>query len=789
MPGQTAAAHSVDSKQRIVDSLREMVNNHLIETQAALMPALDHALFEAAKHSSNNNEQTLLLEGMTQLRREASLIQQNFQNEAMLRFDRFMGLVEQAAPPSDHEKQSILRDDLSLIALEELEDDLAISILSTRRESDAHEQLWALNQRFAVFRGRQPGEERDIPFSPVALAKAFQVALRDLDIEDRVKTLVYQHFDSEVLAESNNLLQLANALLAEAGLLSNLRSGGIDSLIRSRDGSTDYVKSEPAPTATPEPEPEQQETKNEVPAVAEPQEVDISSANDAEQFAEQSPAQQKEQQALNAIVHWQQARVQSGAIATTQAGVALGELYDANASEAEHLGSDDYREVLGEIQTLQKAYLKTGAPAVSDIAEQQQAFVGALQTFTHGKERRRVAASHAQTIDLVGIIFSELLNNALLVDGVKALLSHLHTPYLKIALTDGQFLVSARHPARLLLNDLAEAASRWISPERDTFKVYDKLYQLVHRLIDEYDNDLSLVDALREDFANYCKRLERRVQLAEKRNAQMQDGVDRLQAAREHSQKIVQRRVQDRQLPDEASELIIGSWTEFLAFVFLRFGLGSQYWGRAVVMLNRAVVRVHAALLHGNSQALTGDSVILKLDKQLQAEILDFGYAEQDAEAMLALLHEASRLQPAPEWFKQQKGRGRGHEVAQQASVVDDALQNDINLNFEHHELDDTLDAEEKLIGEKLKKLNAGQWFEWYALNGELERRLKLAWCNPATGRYMFVDQAGVKSEIVELNDLTRLVHRGRVRVANLDQKRFLERLFDGFVDSLRQNI
>jgi hypothetical protein len=53
----------------------------------------------------------------------------------------------------------------------------------------------------------------------------------------------------------------------------------------------------------------------------------------------------------------------------------------------------------------------------------------------------------------------------------------------------------------------------------------------------------------------------------------------------------------------------------------------------------------------------------------------------------------------------------------------------------------------------------------------------------------MFVDQAGAKTETLDLNELTRLVHRGRVRTANLDQKSFLERLFDGFIASLRQNV
>ena len=53
-----------------------------------------------------------------------------------------------------------------------------------------------------------------------------------------------------------------------------------------------------------------------------------------------------------------------------------------------------------------------------------------------------------QTIDLVGMLFEYMLSDEHLPDSVKALLSYLHTPFLKIAFIDKDFFEQPEHPAR-----------------------------------------------------------------------------------------------------------------------------------------------------------------------------------------------------------------------------------------------------------------------------------------------------------------------------------------------------
>jgi hypothetical protein len=63
-------------------------------------------------------------------------------------------------------------------------------------------------------------------------------------------------------------------------------------------------------------------------------------------------------------------------------------------------------------------------------------------------DRDKLAPMDSDLIDLIGMLFEYMLNDPVLPNVAKALLSHLHTPYLKVALIDRRLLVDSRHPAR-----------------------------------------------------------------------------------------------------------------------------------------------------------------------------------------------------------------------------------------------------------------------------------------------------------------------------------------------------
>lgn len=776
------------SRPQIRKALKAHSQEFLSDRFESMLASLDATLFDKAQHSASNADQAQFLEAMTLLREERAAILKGVWTEFGRAFEEFFASEAGKKGSRNKQKESINVDELTLVDQAAWEDDLAISILASRAESASAQTLWALNQRLAVLCGGRIGEGKDNPLGPIALAKALQVAIIEFDITEKAKSSVYAQFNASVLDDVEGFLVSCNEFLADQGILPNLKYSlaKTDSTIAKGPSANSEVFDE-EPEAVP----------------------------GAESFVPQhwQESLRAEQQFLDAIIKWQLQHLAIKSTGITGAGVPLGALFSANPAPSDRFTSTDYVSVLNNLQEARKMQLEGGVVAVPSVVDFQQEFVGGLEDYAaesaNDANDKKVPAADAGTIDLVGTIFNQILEEESLVPKVKALLSHLHTPFLKIALIDRSFMQEADHPARLILNELAEAASYWITEDEDKFKVYDKIYQVVHRIIDDFDEDIEFIDQLREDFDNFAERLQKRVELAEKRSSQAEEGLDKIEVAKKKATELFQRRADAKSIPVAACDILEQTWVDFLVFVYLRFGSESETWKTAVMMLNQAFVRVHASLLTSDDE-LSSDEIeaelakengtdsaaqaIASIDNQLREDILSLGYAEQDVANMFALISKASEVRPEDEWREKHANRGEVKEKRVNPGIdigapeVDASLQADIKLEFEISQLDDDLDEKEKMLRETLRGIAYGTWFEWVTSDGSVDKKLKLAWYSSMSDNYMFVNQAGVKVLVETLNNLTRSVHRGHIRVININNESFMERMFRRMVTNMQSS-
>ncbi len=770
-------------KRSLKDHCLKFVHGHF----DTLLEELDSTLFHQAENSASNADQAQFLEAMTTLRYRRSAILKAVWAEFSCCYDRFFA----GESPASARNQSLSVDDLELVDQAEWEEDLAISILASRAESANAQALWALNQRLAVLTGSGCKDSSENPLGPATIARALQIAIAPQDITEKAKTSVYEQFNNSVLAKVGEFLREANELLASKGILPDLKY----SLAKTANVS-DQGGSESAANTEGEQEAAPMRRRAEDKLVSSP-----------EQWNE---SLRSEQRLLDALLGLQLQNLAISSTGITRAGVPLGGLFASDSRHSNNFNHTDYVTVLNNLQEAHKVELKEGGVvAVPSVMEFQKEFVGGLNEYAAetNNDDKKVPAADASTIDLVGTIFNQLLEDDSLCDKVKTLLSHLHTPYLKIALIDRSFLQEADHPARMLLNELAESGAYWITEDEDKFKVYDKIYQVVQRIVDDFDQDMDFIDQLREDFDNFIERVQKRVELAEKRSSQAEEGLDKLDVAKKKSLELFHRRAEAKNIPLAAQDILEQTWVDFLVFVYLRFGSDSETWKKAVLMLNQAFVRVHAALLTGDDELTSADveaelteerhtdsaqQAIQQIDAQLRTDILDLGYAEQDVSNMFELIEKASSVRPEDEWRAKyvnqeiEKPKNIVHGLDIGAEEVDESLESDIKLDFEVSKLEDDLDDQEQQLREKLRNVAYGTWFEWLSAEGAVERKLKLAWYSSMSDNYMFVNQAGVKEMVESLNNLTRMVHRGKVRVININNESFMERLFKRMVNNMQ---
>ncbi len=133
-------------------------------------------------------------------------------------------------------------------------------------------------------------------------------------------------------------------------------------------------------------------------------------------------------------------------------------------------------------------------------------------------KNQHLPAAETGVIDLVGMLFDFILNDETMPDSVKALLGHLHTPYLKIAILDRKIFSGDNHPARRLLNTMSEAGSNCSPDDSNDVGIIAKIQQIVNRVLEEFDENVDLFEELQTDFSEFMNNFKRRATLMEKRS-------------------------------------------------------------------------------------------------------------------------------------------------------------------------------------------------------------------------------------------------------------------------------
>jgi hypothetical protein len=208
-------------------------------------------------------------------------------------------------------------------------------------------------------------------------------------------------------------------------------------------------------------------------------------------------------------------------------------------------------------------------------------------------------------------------------------------------------------------------------------------------------------------------------------------------------------------------------WANVLAFNLLRYGDGSAQWHAAAQVVDDILnyLQPHAAA--DAEQAQQQDWQLRnQIDEKLSAGFQTVGYDIESGSRLLAALHEARRsgtTTPAPS--------------PQPVDVADIATRSAAP--------DETLAP----IIEKLNAIEFGTWFLFLANRPRKEQwEAKLAWSNPRTQHYMFVNRLGQQVAVKSGTDLAADIRAGTTRVLQAKTPTpFFERALERIAEQLRR--
>jgi hypothetical protein len=400
-----------------------------------------------------------------------------------------------------------------------------------------------------------------------------------------------------------------------------------------------------------------------------------------------------------------------------------------------------------------------------NLVERLQSTLSAERDKIFGSvDRRKLPAADTNVIELVGMLFEYMLLEESLPNLVKALLSRLHTPLLKVAVLDRNFFTQAQHPARKLLNDMAAAGRRWVEETNIERGIFPKMKEIVDRLLVEFEEDVGIFDSLLQEFSKSVTELQQRARLVEHRNAEAAEGQDKLQAARARARQEITSLCTGKAVAQPGRDFLQRLWADKLTFILLRNpeGDGCESWQEAVSLAQRMIESLLPPASDSARQKRKQELPDLQQALREQVQTMQ----QSGKEKLLTTLFEVQAdalKQVAPE----QAGRVAPEPPAGEAQDTEP----DTSGNSDAEPL--TPAQQDKIA--KLKGIPFGTWFEFIE-ESRAPRRLKLSWRSTITEKFMFVDQMGVKAAVVSMRELADCLIDGKARVIAEEKKPFVDR-------------
>jgi len=714
----------------LVQACRKLVMNRLAEHLSGVFGQVDDTLFECAEKAENNKVQTLFFDNMREIRRQRPQIERSYHQAIANNFSDFLDGKLQDQTPAEVDPEQ-----LALVQNEDYEETLQVTNMVSRVKARCTQPLFALEQRLALLNNGQKLGEDSNPFGPQAIAQAFRDALAPCPFPLQIKTILYMLFDRHVMQSLDSLYGALNQRLIDAGVLPNLKySAQINQSVSRPDA--------PAPEA---PHPQQTAGRpGATPAPAEPAlfDLDLSAPPPSDPGALFS--------GLSSLLgEHRQSHPDAPLLGGTRSIVSFSPRQASRTySASELLAALNRMQQQSAHELAQRLHQPQAVEGLKADLQQQ------LESHSSLPGDSKVSDQEADVIDLVGMLFDFILDDENLPDACKTALSHLHTPYLKIALQDKALFTQHHHPARRLLNTMAQAGVLYGS-EGDERSLLAKMQWVVERVIHGFSGDLGLFDSLIEEFNEYVETLRHKVELRERRAVEAAKGRDRLLGAREQALEVVQRCVGKRDLPTIIRNFLELTWADVLVFVLLRHGEQSTEWKRSCEVAEQLAW----------SGTPLGEAEVLQLQEKRVPMLSDLrkglellgGYHEDGIRRLLqdlvACQHAVQAKQPQlaallkPTLPESPLGAmlGEDADLARQAP------------------LRSKLSARAQALAKELASVEFGTWFEF--VEGGKSRALKLSWFSPTTHNYMFVDHSGQRVAIKPLTLLASEMEKGLARI------------------------
>lgn len=734
----------------LLEGVLSLAGSQLERSISLSLTECEQQLFKLAEKARSSNEQHGVFESLREVKRARADVAPRY----LLHFESALARLGEDRKPAGDALPRFT--ELALVETRDLEENITLQEIAAKAEIRHSQSLYALGHRFGVLAGSPAIDAENLAVGPQQLCAGMRYATACIGVSLEHRLVMYRQFDRLLMAELGVLYSSINDYLIEKRILRNLQAA----LPRMRGAARGASPAAPKRDA---------ETASETPA-AHPL-TEAADAHDTADDLRDSELFTTLRELLTGRRQIQQAAAQPS---PTTVAAATPSSYVATA--------EDLQSVLGALQGKPAAPMVLGGRVVQrSIAHLKQDLLNQLRQFTPDGRPPQLGEEDTDTLELVGMLFDFIAKDARPDSASQSLLTKLQVPVLRVALRDKSFFTRRGHPARQLLNAIAETGQYWIDdgdgePDRT---LVEKMQLVVDRVGAEYDGKVELFDEMLTDLSRHMGMLARKAEVAERRHVDAARGRERLDLARERAVGAIGERLAGRKIGRFVRTLLEQAWTDVLALTILRQGEESDAYRRRIDVADRLIV--------GGDGAATPD-----VREEIEQGLAQVGFHGDETQAMVRQLFsadEAAGADDSPasrtEMALKLKAKTRlGEDIVAPPSAAGEAAP---RQGTRMAPVAPPLNALERQMLERVKTLPFGTWFEFVQnQQGETVRR-KLSWFSTLTGRCLFVNQRGARTDERSMEQLARDLVRGQARVASVERESLIDRAWHAIVGTLKQ--
>jgi len=386
-------------------------------------------------------------------------------------------------------------------------------------------------------------------------------------------------------------------------------------------------------------------------------------------------------------------------------------------STPQHFGHQEIIHALSNLQSLPQ-FDQPAEGERFDGEAIKQAVLAEIAKKSGGAVTKRINSIAEKTIDFIELIFDAIIDDEDISDTIKTLLLRLQIPIIKASMSDQEFFIYDDHPARVLLDTIADVG---VGITEHTDEMYKHLDKIISTILGEYDLTTETFQKALDNLNKIIEEQETKARAIEEQEQQ--------QLLRKHARATVLKALRatttGKTLPEGVHPLILKRWPTLLFNHYLSNGKENNEWVNLVLTLRHIVDSVQPITSAEHLAKIIADKD--DLFEQTEKFLNLSSKSKKDVKNIITVYRETIQTHIDDANFTDEEVTV-AEEIISQAEPVEEAP------------------IEEEPAGEKPtlpSNIMPGMWFQIYIGEDQVARRCKLSVIIVEDANLMFVNHKG----------------------------------------------